>query len=139
MHAGGGAPLLERILGGLAVLAIQRQVQGVGEPRAQRVHLVGKSHPGAGLVVIGAHVQVVGAGEALHSSHAEHVGVGAVLVALHGEPEALAGGRFEHKLAKHAATVAALRVGRGAGGADAVVVTHVLRFAALAVAHGQQA
>jgi len=115
-------------LGGLAVLAVQLPAQAVGEGRVQRVHFMRERHPRAGLPVVRLHA---GGGDVVDGR--QHVGVGDVLVALHGQAQALAVvGRID-QLGQHAAAVALLRIGCGAGVVGAAHPALVACFLALAV------
>ena len=115
-------------LRGFAVLAVHLPMQAVGKALVQRIHFMGEGHPRTGLPVARRHA---GGGGVVDGGI--HVGIGVVLVALHRQPEALVLAGRVHQLGQDAATIAFVRVGRGAGVVEAAHLALVFGLLALAV------
>ena len=130
--------LLDGVLGGLALLAVDLPIDGVGETAIQ-IDLVRQRHPLALLVVACGDAGIGGAGQRLQPLRRQQVGVRMVLFALQRQLQALRCGRREHQLGQHAAAGAILRVGRGAAAAHAFDLAHVAHFLALATADRRHA
>ena len=138
--ARGVAAQLVGALQACAVLAVELPEQVVGERGIQRIQFVAQRHPRAGLMVAAVLRQdALRCAGAARIDTAQRLDAAVVLIALHGELEALLRVGRIHQLAQHAAAIDLLRIGCGAGVVAGAVIALVLRFLALAMAHGDHA
>ena len=130
---------LARVLGGLAVLAVDLPVQTVGECRRKVVPLMREGDARTRLVVARDHAIVGGARQRLIPLLGQQIGIGIVLVAFHRQAEPLSFARCKDQLRQQAAAVPFLRIRQRARGTDATDIALVLGLLALPVAHADQA